>query len=633
MPGGIPVKLSSNPQSEQVQPLSTQATNLSELREKILNWTLVGVTIFGTISLASNLLPSIGSQEWLLVSFLSVIYLWIIFITINRRLAYPVRAITLTFIPLGLGIIDFLQNGFFGNGSIWLLAAVFLASTLLGIRWSLSIWLLGITSLIIFAYLFTSDKLVISEPIRASGSWLEITIDFLLLGGIIFGSLSLLLGRLEKSLAETQDLTSNLAQDRTKLEKHTTDLEHRLNQIRAVADISRIISSQLASKELLQKVVDLIQERLNLYFVGVFIIDKNHQYAELQAGSSQTGRIMLSEGFKLRIGGESLIGWSIANHQPRISLDIHQEAVRFVNPDLPLTKSELALLLNAGDQIIGAISIQSTEPQAFDKDDIKMLQSLADSLVVAIENARLFQENQTQLEELNTLYNASHSMITAPQRQELLKVISSHMLSSSETQVCTISGWDPEANEVFTEFAVSTRDSNVLDEIGDRYKLHDFPLTERVILEQITTTIRTDDPDADPAEVDLMEKIGLKSLLMLPMVAYGKVIGLLKLEDMETCRDFTPIQIRMVEALSTQAAAVLENSRILEQAQNVVSRERVINQIAANIQESMDIENILTNTIKELSKALGLEEAAIKIGTEPELLRTFESGSDNGQEG
>lgn len=98
-----------------------------------------------------------------------------------------------------------------------------------------------------------------------------------------------------------------------------------------------------------------------------------------------------------------MIGWATTHGKPRISRDVGQENIRFRNPHLPLTRSELALPLTTGNQVIGAISVQSTQMNAFDEDDITILQSIADSLSIALENARLFQQFEKSLREIEQL--------------------------------------------------------------------------------------------------------------------------------------------------------------------------------------------------------------------------------------
>jgi GAF domain-containing protein len=95
-----------------------------------------------------------------------------------------------------------------------------------------------------------------------------------------------------------------------------------------------------------------------------------------------------------------MVGWVCANKQPRVALDVEQETMRFVNPLLPDTRSEMALPLRARERMLGALDVQSTQKTAFDEDEIATLQGMADQIAVALENARLFQQSETALKEL-----------------------------------------------------------------------------------------------------------------------------------------------------------------------------------------------------------------------------------------
>jgi PAS domain S-box-containing protein len=171
-------------------------------------------------------------------------------------------------------------------------------------------------------------------------------------------------------------------------------LENRSIQLMTAADVSRSASSLLAPDELMQQVVALVRERFSLYYAGLFLVDDVRgapgEWAVLRAGTGEAGQRMLEQGHRLKVGGESMIGWCVANKRARIALDVGEEAVRFDNPLLPETRSELALPLVSRGQAIGALTIQSAEEAAFTEEDIAVLQTLADQVATAIANARLY---------------------------------------------------------------------------------------------------------------------------------------------------------------------------------------------------------------------------------------------------
>jgi PAS domain S-box-containing protein len=207
---------------------------------------------------------------------------------------------------------------------------------------------------------------------------------------------------------DTERTLGNIIQTQTK----------RTNQLQTASEVSRAATSILELNELLPKVVELIRSHFDYYYVGIFLVDEKREMAELQAATGEMGRKMLDAHHSLPLGNSSMIGWCIAHDQARIALDVGKEAVRFKNPLLPLTRSELALPLRSHGEIIGAMTIQSALAAAFTEADITALQTMADQVANAIETARLFDERAMLIGELETknaeleryTYTVSHDL-------------------------------------------------------------------------------------------------------------------------------------------------------------------------------------------------------------------------------
>lgn len=180
----------------------------------------------------------------------------------------------------------------------------------------------------------------------------------------------------------------------TERERLLAEVERRAIQLQAAAEVSRATSSILNPDELMQQAVDLVHDRFNLYYVGLFVLDQDAKYAVLRTGTGEAGREMVKRDHKLEVGGASMIGQCIINRQARIALDVGHEPVRFENPLLPATRSELALPLISRGTVTGAMTVQSAKEAAFTEEDVTVMQTLADQLANAIENARLFAERQ-----------------------------------------------------------------------------------------------------------------------------------------------------------------------------------------------------------------------------------------------
>ena len=187
------------------------------------------------------------------------------------------------------------------------------------------------------------------------------------------------------------------------VKERTEDLQRRTVQLQASAHVAREATAIRDVDDLLNQTVELISDRFGFYHAGIFLVDEARDYAVLRAASSPGGKRMLSMQHRLRVGETGIVGHVAGSGESRIALDVGADAVFFDNPDLPRTRSELALPLTVYDEVIGVLDVQSTEEAAFTEEDVGVLQTMADQLAVAIENARLLEEADARVREIRFL--------------------------------------------------------------------------------------------------------------------------------------------------------------------------------------------------------------------------------------
>lgn len=176
--------------------------------------------------------------------------------------------------------------------------------------------------------------------------------------------------------------------------KLLTTLQRRNMQLLASSEVARASTQILDIQELLTRCVDLIRTHFGFYYAAIFLIDSAGEWAVLRAATGEAGHKLLEVGHKLGVGSQSMVGWVTANNAARIALDVGEEAIRFDNPYLPKTRSEMALPLRVRNEVIGALDVQSTSLHAFSDEDIQTIQMMADQVAIAIDNARLFSEQR-----------------------------------------------------------------------------------------------------------------------------------------------------------------------------------------------------------------------------------------------
>ncbi len=214
--------------------------------------------------------------------------------------------------------------------------------------------------------------------------------------------------QMDEALHREQELSAELRAERAELERRvaerTRDLERRAVQLETAARVSREAAAIRDVEQLLVETVHLISESFGFYHAGIFLLDEMGEYAVLRAASSEGGRHMLERGHKLKVGEVGIVGHVSQTGEPRIALDVGADAVFFNNPDLPDTRSEIGLPLRMRQRVIGVLDVQSTEEAAFSVEDVAVLQTLAEQVALAIDNARLLEESNRALHELEIFY-------------------------------------------------------------------------------------------------------------------------------------------------------------------------------------------------------------------------------------
>ncbi|HID64294.1 MAG TPA: GAF domain-containing protein [Anaerolineae bacterium] len=375
----------------------------------------------------------------------------------------------------------------------------------------------------------------------------------------------------EEAVVRTQQAYVQLHEAHKKLEATTRQAQRRAMQLETAAEVSRAATSVLDPDELVRQAVDLIRDRFNLYYAGLFLLDESGRWAVLRAGTGEPGRQMLKAGHKLEVGGRSMVGWCTANARARIALDVGEEAVRFDNPLLPETRSEMALPLISRGRVIGALDVQSVEAGAFSDEDISVLQTMADQIAVAIDNAHLFTEAQARLAEVQ----AAHRSYLQASWDEFLPT---RAITSYE----------------YVHPGVPPLRETTLPEI------------EQAIAQQRTMALsRSGDGDGGETQA--------QSALVAPITLRGQVIGALGLQEAEGTRQWTADEIALVEAVADQMALAIENARLFEETQRRLQEITTLYEASQACLSISDQESLLAAIIEAAARTTGASLGSVML--------------------
>jgi len=386
--------------------------DLDILRERIMQSIMLVLLVVSLVQIGLQIPRFDQADQRFMLFYYIGLWIPVFFITVFRELPFTMRKNILCNVIYFLAISEVIESGEIGDLRMTLLVFVSIVALLYHWRVTIISILISVVTIFGIVQLGNTAQAVALVPFLArvqqeNASWVLASVTFTVYSGVVSGAINRIINGLENSFHKQADMVRGLETERQALEQRvqerTQDITRRMVQIRTVSELTRSMSAVTDPDELLRQNIELIRERFDLYYVGIFLLDAAGAYAVLRAGTGEAGRKMLADGHRLAIGGSSMIGWTIMNRQPRIALDVGADAVRFSNPNLPLTHSELAIPIIVRDKILGAMTVQSSEANAFDRDDIEVLQGLADGLGTALDNANQFQETRQNLEEFRAL--------------------------------------------------------------------------------------------------------------------------------------------------------------------------------------------------------------------------------------
>jgi GAF domain-containing protein len=400
---------------------------------------------------------------------------------------------------------------------------------------------------------------------------------FLLIAVLLFIALGLWLTgySMQAALKHTQRNEARLAENnrelmvqRATLEKRvmerTAALERRALQLQAAAEVGRVATRIRGLDDLLTMTVHLICERFGVYHAGIFLIDSSGEFAELRASNNRGGQPPQVQSYRIKVTEGGLVGDAMLKRKPLIVHDLREIGDLGYKIFMPDTRSEIALPLIVGEKLLGALDVHSVEVAAFNADHQLSLQLLADQVAIAIENARLFSENQTTLEASKRAYgdlsrDAWGTLLRT--RPEL------GFLCTVQDAVNQVHGDWPE------EMAMARQENQI------------------VYIDSKTIAI--------------------------PIRIRDQVTGAVRLRKPDDAGKWTEKEIDLMQTITDQLSVALESARLYQETQRRADRERLAGEITAHLRSSNDPQTILQTAVQELRQALQASRAQVLISASP----------------
>lgn len=360
-------------------------------------------------------------------------------------------------------------------------------------------------------------------------------------------------------------LASSFVIMRDQVQSLVAELEARLaaraRDIATTQQISLFAATQHDLQTLLDSVVNLMIERFpNIYHAQIFLVDHESRTAILRASTGEAGKQLLARGHRLPVNSISLIGQATGQKRVAVARDTRVDPVHKQQELLPETRAELAIPLQFGDRVIGALDVQSKQRDAFSPEQTDVLQTVANQIAVAIQTSHLYEESIRRL-----------AQIEASNRQATLHAWQDYMRTQRQKELSGTAGTQPNGSLSSLRHAAMTSGQIVVGTITNHQTM----------------------PIAVPIQLG------------------GLVLGVVEWEIPAV--DFNEEKLELARELAARLAVGLENARLFEESRRAAERERLVNSIAARLTAQTDINEILQTAVREVGQALRTPQVSIQL--------------------
>jgi diguanylate cyclase (GGDEF)-like protein len=384
-------------------------------------------------------------------------------------------------------------------------------------------------------------------------------------------SLALRLGvvRLARGRDETTRTAAELASTRAQVDEAREATERWVAQLEVAQRAAARMAGRPSVREVAEAVADEIRAIVDYHACRVYVVEEPDALVPIVAAGENGYETIALEDLALQVG-EGFTGWVAANGRPLLVPDANADPRGMTIPGTDeIEESMVVVPMRYDDRVTGVITLSKLGLRQFDLADLRILSILADQAATAVESAKAISSSAALAEDLRRLADLSSSLSRSLDPLQVANLIAQHVGRAFGADECVISSWDRSADRLLTQ---GLWPPQRLDAHAASFALAGFPETRRVLQAQTLSMVDTEDPTADPAEVELLRRDGQRSLVMVPLVAKGETIGLVELCGTGPLR-LDARRIDLAWAMASEAAMALSNAQLYETTRALADRD------------------------------------------------------------
>jgi len=415
-----------------------------------------------------------------------------------------------------------------------------------------------------------------------------------------------------------------------RVSQRTEELERRIVEIRTAAEITQLAISTRSLDELLNRTVNLIAERFGYAQVTVFLIDPFGQDAVLSESSGTMGKTLKETGYRLAIGSQSMVGWVAANNQVRVSANVGEDPFYLEEDFLPDIKAEATIPLSVNDlqgnpQVLGVLDVQHTELNAFDQNAVATLQTVGNHIAATIHNIRLHENTKRNLQEISTLYQASHHIAQADKVADIIDIAANSLKQAPFMSAVLLAD-----HKRLIVYDIQDRDSADGDGKSGEAGIHQPPVNQEgsrqpgkeagsdwewpsISPAELISHFKTNEyqlidlekPDTFPEPLlAIPRQYGCKMAALFPIIADGNLEAIFILGTRHK-KLLSDTSIQPYASLSEQTTTALDKVYALQKVEKRLTALQTLNTVSQAVSTETDMQSLYRSVHNEVTQIMG----------------------------
>ncbi|MFN8597011.1 MAG: GAF domain-containing protein [Anaerolineae bacterium] len=397
---------------------------------------------------------------------------------------------------------------------------------------------------------------------------------------------------------------------------------YRAAQLELINDVARDIIAPLDLADRLERATRAICQRFGYRMVGLYLLTPDRSAVQLEAGA---GGLVEQMGLHFQQSlGVGFIGLAAQSGELIVSNDVQSDPRYFRAVDLEhdTTRSELVVPLRRDGEIIGVLDVQQTTTHAFGADDVAAMQTLADQLVIAMTNSRLYESARRRVAELTALQDVSLNVTASLDTLAVLKSIAQNTLALTLADTVIIFLYDDQTQRL--TFGTALGHDGAIDVAVTQPR--DYGLTWQVIRNKQPLIIN--DADQHPLySTPEALKWGVRAIAGFPLKRADRVLGVFTVA-FHHLHVFDDDETRLLKLLTDQAAVAIGNANLYEETKRRLDESSLFYEISRAGTSSLDFMEVSRRTVAALQRSLGYEHIALFLVNDDRRLAELYATSD-----